>query len=272
MERSCTNEHEAERAFRLACFFIAQGIAPSQITILAAYQAQASLIKGGDLLPVTLGDVWRLGVRLVLFCSPSSESILVLDCGMKAALTSMESSDKLWMETCSCFTYMYGSDVLMYYALFSYTVRVCSYFPHAVIQLYLWIRVDCGRLRCQQLLIRDSSLVILLAGKVKKDLAGFLQKQGVKRELKTVKVQIDPGLVKRGNVVDVTDAARRQERIVTNEQEACNLFHGGKWYVRVQHWMNMFLHRSTFRYLTHVLASYSDDIFQLSLNQKVHVV
>jgi len=57
MERSCTNEHEAERAFRLACFFIAQGIAPSQITILAAYQAQASLIKGGDLLPVTLGDV-----------------------------------------------------------------------------------------------------------------------------------------------------------------------------------------------------------------------
>lgn len=217
------------------------------------------------------GDIG--GVRLVLFCSPSSESILVLDCGMKAALTSMESSDKLWMETCSCFTYMYGSDVLMYYALFSYTVRVCSYFPHAVIQLYLWIRVDCGRLRCQQLLIRDSSLVILLAGKVKKDLAGFLQKQGVKRELKTVKVQIDPGLVKRGNVVDITDAARRQERIVTNEQEACNLFHGGKWYVRVQHWMNMFLHRSTFRYLTHVvLASYSDDIFQLSLNQKVHIV
>lgn len=68
-----------------------------------------------------------------------------------------------------------------------------------------------------------------MAGKVKKDLAEFLQKQGVKRELKTVKVKVDPGLVKRGNVVDVTDAARRQARIVTtNEQEACNLFHGGK--------------------------------------------
>ena len=124
--------------------------------------------------------------------------------------------------------------------------HMMSYHENMIFQLVPWkpldhvplrnplvpdVRITAGRSRGflePYPYIRHSSLVILLAGKVKKDLAEFLQKQGVKRELKTVKVQIDPGLVKRGNVVDVTDAARRQERIVTTEQEACNLFHGGK--------------------------------------------
>ena len=60
---------------------------------------------------------------------------------MKAALTSMERNFE-WKHAVVLRNYMYGSGVLMYYALFSYTVRVCSYYPHAVIQLYL---VDsCG--------------------------------------------------------------------------------------------------------------------------------
>lgn len=63
--------------------------------------------------------------------------------GLRNESSSYKHGKKLWMETCSCFTCMYGSDVLMYYALFSYTVRVCSYYPHAVIQLYL---VDSGGL------------------------------------------------------------------------------------------------------------------------------
>ena len=43
--RSCTNEEEAERAMKLALFLIQQGYEPRQITILAAYQGQTTLLR-----------------------------------------------------------------------------------------------------------------------------------------------------------------------------------------------------------------------------------
>ena len=43
--RSYSNDEEAERALKLAMFFIQQGISPGRITILAAYQGQTSLIR-----------------------------------------------------------------------------------------------------------------------------------------------------------------------------------------------------------------------------------
>ena len=256
MERSCTNEHEAERAFRLACFFIAQGIAPSQITILAAYQAQASLIKGGDFLPLTLGDVWRLGVRLVLFCSPSSESILVLDCGMKAALTSMESSDKLWMETCS-FTYMYGSDVLMYYALFSYTVRVCSYYISACSHIsdippwwFCWQEKwrKTWRSSCRSKAWRES----WKRWRSRLTLDWWSAAMSWTSPMPHVAKNVLSLLSKRPAIFSMG----------ASDMSGCST-----------EWICFYIHRSTFRYLTHVVrASYSDDIFQLSLNQKVHIL
>ena len=44
-ERSHINKHECQRAVRLALFCIEQGTHPSEITLLAAYQAQISLIS-----------------------------------------------------------------------------------------------------------------------------------------------------------------------------------------------------------------------------------
>ncbi|CAJ1404526.1 unnamed protein product [Effrenium voratum] len=43
-QRSKVNKAECDRAVQLVCFFISQGYEPSKITVLAAYQAQASLV------------------------------------------------------------------------------------------------------------------------------------------------------------------------------------------------------------------------------------
>ena len=53
-----------------------------------------------------------------------------------------------------------------------------------------------------------------ISRKIKEELPGFLRENGFKRELVPFRAFVDPTLIKRGNVVDITDSVLEQYRVI----------------------------------------------------------